>query len=415
MMQLFHELKQQFPAVPDELVNACITDHCHNRSACRDRLQRELQQLPRAQAYPPSLMGQRMNDSAHTHNESCQRPRPSAFPAPLQTEPTQSKPPISPSSNKRFGPKNSPTKHKSPLSKLDEESTKNPNKKNDPEISLSSYNCNSVSSTKTFVAKSKTIFSKEETVNSNNNNKNYTKPKTIFTRIEEETTCKNYQQKPQAILTRLEEETTLPTAKNHPKTFAGIEEASPGPSKVFPNLDEEQIPVNDSNLGAKKRPQPPRPSSLELQPSVNLSVNVNCSVDVLATPPRNRKQTSLQITPEPVWCHQLQSPRSYTSVNLTLRTPTSEPQPPIDICSANSSLTYTTSSFNSKQGLQSRLQITVGPGGGNVTALRSRPSSSYHPETETFNPTPVRAGSMPDLATTMITDTNKTGNSSVTN
>lgn len=330
IMQLFHELKQQFPAVPDEVVSSCITDNCHNRPACRARLQRELQQLPRALAYPPalSLMGShRMTESVHrlsdTSNERNANARPSAFPTPLvnptspvtshrtsQETGATSKPPISPSSNKRFGiTKNSPTKPKHFLSKLEEEAT-----------------INSVS-----------------------------------------------------------------------------------PNEIY----------NNTNLGAVKKP-PTRPASLDLKTtelgnSVNLSVNVNCSVDVLATPPRVRKHTSLQITPEPVWCQQPlgnTSPRSYTSVNLTLRTPTSEPQPPIDICSANSSLTYSTSSFNSKQGLQSRLQITVGPSGvGNVTAIRNRPSSSYHPEpVSAFQPAPIRAGSMPDLATSVptIPDTNKT-------
>lgn len=331
IMQLFHELKQQFPAVPDEVVSACITDHCHNRPACKARLQRELEQLPRALAYPPSLMGARMTESVHRLDN--ERARPSTFPIPLNASvaltsvpfPTSGyspassasipipvpvpasprtpdcKPPISPSSNKRFGlTKNSPTKPKNFLSKLEEET----------------------------------------------------------------------------------------------------------PDSVSPN-------DLYTNLGKKP---PTRPVSLDLPKqtdspqggSVNLSVNVNCSVDVLATP---RKHSSvLNITPEPAWCQEpLKSPRSYTSVNLTLRTPTSEPQPPIDICSANSSLTYSTSSFNSKQGLQSRLQITVGPGGvGNVTSIRSRPKSSYHPEAESFNPTPVRAGSMPDLATT-IPDTNSNG------
>lgn len=323
IMQLFHELKQQFPAVPDEVVSSCISDHCHNRPACRARLQRELEHLPRATTpYPPAL---RMTESVHrlTDNNNEHKARPNTFPSPLnptsQVNPTVSsppayrtqetgKPPISPSSNKRFGvTKNSPTK-------------------------------------------------------------------------------------PKHILTKLEEEGTLHNS----------------------------VSPNETNSGAIKRP-PIRPSTLELnktdlspRSSVNLSVNVNCSVDVLATPPRVRKHTSLQITPEPVWCKQPlnnSSPRSYTSVNLTLRTPTSEPQPPIDICSANSSLTYSTSSFNSKQGLQSRLQITVGPSGiGNVTAIRDRPRSSYHPKpTPVFQPAPVRAGSMPDLATTpVLPDTNKT-------
>lgn len=99
------------------------------------------------------------------------------------------------------------------------------------------------------------------------------------------------------------------------------------------------------------------------------------------------------MTPEPVWCQRSPlpssstdlSPRSYTSVNLTLRTPAPSPQSPIDICSSpgsGPSLTYTTSSFDRRQGLESRLQITVGPGNGvgAVSAMRSKPMTSHLPE-----------------------------------
>lgn len=132
--------------------------------------------------------------------------------------------------------------------------------------------------------------------------------------------------------------------------------------------------------------------------SVNLSLNVNCSV--MHSPTHPRRSSVLQLTPQQPWMQEPVSPRSYTSVNLTLRPPTSEPQPPIDITSQNSSLTYSTSTFDPHKGLQSRLQITVGPGGGSVSSVRTRPRSSYFPE-DTGNEqevVPVRAGSLPDLA-----------------
>ncbi|KAK9885383.1 hypothetical protein WA026_010881 [Henosepilachna vigintioctopunctata] len=109
---------------------------------------------------------------------------------------------------------------------------------------------------------------------------------------------------------------------------------------------------------------------------VNLSLNVNCSMDVIRSPVTSRRTSTLQVTPETPWGPQEPtSPRSYTSVNLTLRPPSSTPQPPIDITSQNASLTYSTSSFDSQKGLQSRLQITVGPSGGNVIASRVSPRS----------------------------------------
>lgn len=54
-------------------------------------------------------------------------------------------------------------------------------------------------------------------------------------------------------------------------------------------------------------------------------------------------------------------PRPFTSVNLCLRPPSSEPQPPIEIQSGQS-ITYSTTSFDPNKGFQSQLQIRIGPG-----------------------------------------------------
>ncbi|XP_076757128.1 TAK1-associated binding protein 2 isoform X3 [Xylocopa sonorina] len=70
---------------------------------------------------------------------------------------------------------------------------------------------------------------------------------------------------------------------------------------------------------------------------------------------------------------QIDHTRSYTSVSLTLRPPSSEPQPPIDIRSQGSSLTYSSSSLDPR-GFQSRLQISIGAGAvGSAAAARIRP------------------------------------------
>ncbi|XP_063984597.1 TGF-beta-activated kinase 1 and MAP3K7-binding protein 2 isoform X2 [Diachasmimorpha longicaudata] len=69
-------------------------------------------------------------------------------------------------------------------------------------------------------------------------------------------------------------------------------------------------------------------------------------------------------------CETVDHTRGYTSVSLILRPPSSEPQPPIDIRSQGSSLTYSTSSSDAR-GFQSRLLISIGPGKvGSVAAAR---------------------------------------------
>lgn len=126
------------------------------------------------------------------------------------------------------------------------------------------------------------------------------------------------------------------------------------------------------------------------------------------TPPlptaKAKVTTCLQVTPSPATpggsgggAHQ----RSFTSVNLTLRPPSSEPQPPIEITSANASLTYSTSSFDIEKGLESRLQITVSPTGGSVASFRRRrprPLSCHDDTSEGIPSGSAVHHSMPDLS-----------------
>jgi hypothetical protein len=126
--------------------------------------------------------------------------------------------------------------------------------------------------------------------------------------------------------------------------------------------------------------------------------------------PPVRHTASLQVHPTPHFlacpasltsvCNSPSEPRSYTSVNLTLRPPSTEPQTPIDIRST-SKLTYSTSSFNPLQGFQSQLHIQIGPGGGSVAAMRtaSQPpmSSPSPPPPSLCKQVLVRTVSMPDV------------------
>ncbi|XP_039275479.1 TGF-beta-activated kinase 1 and MAP3K7-binding protein 2 [Nilaparvata lugens] len=91
--------------------------------------------------------------------------------------------------------------------------------------------------------------------------------------------------------------------------------------------------------------------------------------------------------------------RPFTRVNLVLRSPSSAPQPPIDIASTGGGgLTYTTCSYN--RGFQSRLQISIGAGGrgGSISAARSRPPPFASRAASAARLRP--ATSLPDVATT---------------
>lgn len=115
------------------------------------------------------------------------------------------------------------------------------------------------------------------------------------------------------------------------------------------------------------------------------------TVDVTAR--KHRTQLSLEPT-APFARNADCCSRPFTRVNLVLRTPSSEPQPPIDIAStAGGGLTYSSCSYDPRQGFQSRLQISIGPGGrsGCVSAARTRP-----PPATRLRP----ATSLPDVTTT---------------
>ncbi|XP_020281308.1 TGF-beta-activated kinase 1 and MAP3K7-binding protein 2 isoform X2 [Pseudomyrmex gracilis] len=129
--------------------------------------------------------------------------------------------------------------------------------------------------------------------------------------------------------------------------------------------------------------------------SSNATSGFELNVNVACSPAGNRdfrtvptigacKRSDLVVVPRPHYAEpllaigkptgaQIDHTRSYTSVSLTLRPPSSEPQPPIDIRSEGSSLTYSTSSLDPR-GFQSRLQISIGPGNvGSIAAARIRP------------------------------------------
>ncbi|XP_023290008.1 uncharacterized protein C6orf132 homolog isoform X2 [Orussus abietinus] len=257
IMQLFHELKQQFPALPDHVVSQCIAQNSHDREICARSLRAT-------------------QDS---------RPSPGAFPPPP--------PPPSPSANH----------------------------------GMSSVRPHRPASLDIGVAR------------------------------------------------RCPAAAPLPTANPRvPLTLAPSSAPASCPARGF--FDDLTGPDSTSTCG---------------NAGFELNVNVACSPagnrDFRTVPgPGACKRSDLKVEPRPHYADphqaaasgspsgaQVDQARSYTSVSLTLRPPSSEPQPPIDIRSQGSSLTYSTSSLDPR-GFQSRLQISIGPGNvGSVAAARIRP------------------------------------------
>lgn len=67
IMQLFHEMKQDFPTIPDHIVNKYVTNNCHNRDACIESLRQESEEYPGSvNPYPQALRNQN-NKKANMH------------------------------------------------------------------------------------------------------------------------------------------------------------------------------------------------------------------------------------------------------------------------------------------------------------------------------------------------------------
>lgn len=163
-----------------------------------------------------------------------------------------------------------------------------------------------------------------------------------------------------------------------------------------------------SNLELRSKSSPlAAPLQLPLQPTVfstaaptTLVCSSTSGSAPLAEKIDNRKGTkhvaSLQFVPSsPHNAHLVSCPpnkgsvelsdRSYTSVNLRLRQPSSEPQPAIDIKSSGSCLTYSTSSLDRRQGSRSSLQISIGPSGGSISAMRTNLSTEMEQGNTAFH------------------------------
>ncbi|EDW10525.2 uncharacterized protein Dmoj_GI18499 [Drosophila mojavensis] len=62
IMHLFHEMKQEFPTLPDALVTQCVNENCHQRDNCIQMLKKELVLHPSpVQSYPAKVVQQQQH------------------------------------------------------------------------------------------------------------------------------------------------------------------------------------------------------------------------------------------------------------------------------------------------------------------------------------------------------------------
>ncbi|XP_044004755.1 mitogen-activated protein kinase kinase kinase 7-interacting protein 3 homolog isoform X2 [Aphidius gifuensis] len=278
IMQLFHELKQQFPALPDHVVAQCIAQNSYDREICTKSLQETQQTRPSPGAFPPPAPSQQRRDNSvpliinnHKKYQQLRANRPVS----LDIDPAHEN--LS-KNRSRIQPPPSPPP---PLSALNSTNLK------------------------------PAPFSAPPTVTVGN----------FFDDLHQST-----------------------------------------PIKKLNNNDCLKLPI-DEKLNEKC-------DNIKFDKTSGFEVNVNVACSPSAGHIDKKSiDTNKQTNND-------SNTRSYTSVSLTLRPPSSDPQAPIDIRSKGSSLTYSSSSLDPR-GFQSRLQISISPANvGSVASTRIRPTNN---------------------------------------
>lgn len=372
VMQIFHELKAQFPTIPDHIITSCITSYITSNSPAENI--RDI--ILAAAAREQNQMGR----------PSIQLETPPFIPTPATTqpEPVELKESVAPNSPGSQG--NYERNRGGDMNDSESDINRNLVKKSDV------YNENINHNVKPSEIKSDNRVAKRPNTLELKTDHNDVFDKDRRLQLSEK--CRDVHKllnspvlldkPPRSPLSAKRFLTKHPCKKDSPTSSPPVKkETASTPTQTTDTL------VNNI-----------------LSPSLNLSFNVNCQMGLVQSPVKSKCTARLDLTPTQPWLNPNSflnddtSPRSFTSVNLTLRPPSATPQDPIDITSQNSSLTYSTSSFDRQKGLQSRLQITVGPGNaGSVSSVRARPRS-FHIEDSPVETALVRTGSLNNLATT---------------
>lgn len=169
-----------------------------------------------------------------------------------------------------------------------------------------------------------------------------------------------------------------------------VRPAPPPPvSSLSSSSSTSSLPANECTSASVFHQATATTTTPDSNESLNVSLNVMVSPVTSGRPPVRppRHTTAISVNPESGFPHlnSMNNPRSYTSVNFTLRQPGDQPQSPIEI-TAGPSLTYSSRSYDARAGFQSHLAITVGGSGGSISAARMRPrATGYASLTENYS------------------------------
>ena len=372
---LFLEMKQEFPTVPDHIVNQCVIDNCHDRENCIKCLQNELALHPTtAQAYPSHLLRNNQNSNnissgGRNHNRICGQ----------GNNNVNQKIPLRPT---RPAPM---PQHTAPRS---------------GEINLSNGETCLQSAIPQSPIKSTPRKKSYNNAGSFGNHQQHSiqLPQASINRpneiIELRDASQNAPQRPKTLNFREPFQHSAGPRHNQINrhiVHKPVRKAPPPPlgAKVYTSIQS-----NDQNFSSTTSIQSPLSFSDSGESEISVNFSLSPSSDrtnskamighqhnqIVPLPQSSRRISSITLQPAPPYSrdHILENPRSFTSLNVTLRRPSTKPQSPIDI-TAGPGLSYSSVSFDARLGYQTNFQITVTDEGGMFSASRIRPKSCVVP------------------------------------
>lgn len=396
IMRLFYQMKQLFPTVSDDVVNECVLDYCHQRERCVAALQEhsESNQTLIPQSYPSKLLrgsfenilggsGGAKKKTSLQHNQEEQEKKQSKGDKTSNTNtfPRRSKAGGGVGSALSGMVGGALVQAAVPLVGM-----VNGGVGCELNKSNGSFNFRRQSDTNSPKQQQQSIAGGGLGNNTNNHNDVLSNGGSFISNNIQRMAIGNSG----GVVNKLERPSTLNLSPAPNRPFRA---APPIPSTTSSTSSLSSLSTA-TDLASASSPQ--LTASNE---SINVSVNVTLSPILaqrtaaaaghVAKPPiPPRHTTELTVQPEvlPFASTSGMPTRSFTSVNFTLRPPATGADgaegtstAPIDISTAGSSMTYSSSSYNAKQGYQSQLQITVGNGGGSISAIRTKAPTPVTP------------------------------------
>ncbi|XP_013148294.1 PREDICTED: uncharacterized protein LOC106110892 [Papilio polytes] len=395
LMQLFHELKQKFPGVPDHVVSSTIELYCHDKQACETHLHREVKaSLTHAYHASSSAAARQLNELKVNVPVKC-RNQPIVKHEVVRTSAIKSvtcqgpqKAIISCNSTAEENDKkvNTDANQNVVEDHIDNETNKCPS----PITIINIDNC--------YAKYSAESPSDPELTNDNKNevNRNHGKEETSI-EIKSDATqpeSTNYKilksNKIKCNLNeRLEKGKEKKTIKKEPQTVKPAEEKpkrpntldfiKPNPDIAFKETLKQENPepcrsVSPAVSTQKDNQSKEKPNTYrrECGYPLNLSVNVNCHMDLSRS----------YVDP---WMEDYESPRAITSVNLTVCTPTSNMASPVR------------ETRDDDGGFEGHVTVTVSPSTARPPRRRAPPPPppTQPPPTRLESPRPSRTAPEP--------------------